>query len=164
MFRRIFPALALLVAVLLDTAVVPATPLHWLFPFFAFTSTVAMGLVLGRTRGALFGIVAGFLIDVTVSTPVGLMIVLYGLGGLASGLASHALRRTILFTVISAAACLVLFEGSMLIYSLIAGTDFAASQLAHAGWRVLLNTALVQLEYLLFNAALRPRAARYDRR
>jgi len=164
MFRRIFPALALLVAVLLDTAVVPATPIRWLFPFFAFTCTLAMGLTLGRTRGALFGIFAGLLIDITVSTPVGLMMVLYGLAGLASGLASHVLRRTILFTVISAAACLLVYEAAMLIYSLVAGTDFTAAQLARAGWRVLLNTGLVQLEYLLFGAVLQPRAARYDRR
>ena len=164
MFRRLFPALTLLAAVLLDTAVVPATPIRWLFPFFTFTATVAMGLVLGRTRGALFGIFAGLLIDITVSTPVGLMMTLYALGGLAAGLAGRALRRTILFTVISAAGCLLLFEGAMLIYSLVAGTDFAVSQLLHAMWRILLNTALVQLEYLIFNAAMRPRTARYDRR
>lgn len=164
MFRRLFPVLTIILALVADTSVVPMITSGWIYPLFAYTSVLTFGLLLGRTRGALYGIIAGILIDTTASLPFGLMTVLYALGGFFSGFAGRKLRRNILSTVLAPMICLVALEAGMLAYSAIAGADFYAAQLGRAGVRVLINTALIQIEYLLYNAACRPQSARYETR
>ncbi|MDO4739042.1 MAG: rod shape-determining protein MreD [Eubacteriales bacterium] len=164
MFRRIFPFLAVLLFVVADTSVVPMAAQGWLYPLFGYTAVLTFGLLLGRTRGALYGIIAGLLVDVTSSIPFGLMTVLYAVGGFASGFAGRKLRRNVLSTVLAPLACLLVFEAGMLCYAAIAGMDFAPVLLYRAGARILVNVVLVQLEYLLFDLVCRPKTSRYETR
>ena len=92
------------------------------------------------------------------------MTVLYALSGFASGLAGRKLRRNLLSTVLAPLMCLALFEIAMLGYSALAGSDFYIAQLGRAGVRILINVALVQLEYLAFNAVCKPQTSRYEMR
>lgn len=164
MFRRLFPVLTVILLLIADTSVVPILSPGWLHPLLSFTAVLTFGLLLGRTRGALYGIIAGFLIDVTASLPFGLMTVMYALGGFTAGFAGRKLRRNLFSTVLAPALCLFLYEAAMLGYSALAGSDFYAAQLGRAGVRILINTALVQVEYLVFNAVCKPHSARYEMR
>lgn len=164
MFRRFFPVLICVLFLVIDTSVVPLLTPGWLHPLLAFTAVLAFGLLLGRTRGALYGIIAGFLLDTSCSLPFGLMTTLYALGGFTVGFAGRKLRKSIFSTVLSPAICLLVFEAAMLGYSALAGSDFYAAQLLRALIRILLNTAIVQIEYLAFNAVVRPKSVRYETR
>jgi len=163
-FRRLFPVLAVVFLAVADTSVVPLIASGWIYPLLAYTAVLTFGILLGRTRGALYGIVAGFLLDTTSGIPFGLMSVLYGLGGYAAGLAGRKLHRNVLSTLIVPAVCLILFEAGMLAYSAIAGSDFYTAQLGRAAVRTLINTAIVQVEYIVFNAICRPQTGRYEMR
>lgn len=164
MFRRVFPVLAVVLLAAADTSVVPVLSSGWIYPLLSYTSVLTFGLLLGRTRGALCGIVAGLVIDTTVGLPFGLMTVLYGLGGYAAGFAGRKMRRNILNTLIVPLICLALTELGMIAYSAIAGADFYAAQLGRAGIRTLINVALVQVEYILFHLICQPQTGRYEMR
>lgn len=164
MFRRLFPALTVIFLMLVDTSVIPVITSGWIYPLMAYTAVLTFGLLLGRTRGALYGIIAGLLLDITAVLPFGLMTVLYALSGFASGLAGRKLRRNILSTVLAPLMCLVLFELAMLGYSALAGSDFYLAQLGRAGVRILINVAIVQLEFLVFSAVCKPQTSRYEMR
>ncbi len=162
--RKFFPTLIVILTLILDTSVVPLIGGGWAHPLLALTSVLTLGLLLGRTRGALYGIIAGFLLDATTALPFGLMTVLYALCGAGAGFAGRLLRRNILNTILAPGLCLILFEIGMLAYSALAGNEFYIAQLGRAGVRVLINTALVQAEFLLYNAVCRPEQVRYDMR
>lgn len=164
MFRRMFPVLIIVLFLVIDTSVIPIITAGWIYPLMAYTAVLTFGLLLGRTRGALFGIIGGLLMDVTASVPFGLMTVFYALGGYAAGFAGRKLRRSILSTVLSPMICLIVFEIAMLGYSALAGSDFYPALLGRAGVRILINTAVVQIEYLAFNVVCRPTTARYEMR
>lgn len=164
MFRKLFPILAVIALAAADTSVVPIIAEGWVYPMLAYTAVLTFGILLGRTRGALYGIIAGLLIDTTAGLPFGLMTVLYGLGGYGAGFAGRKLHRNVLSTLIVPAACLILIEAGMIAYSAIAGSDFYLALLGRACVRVLINTALVQVEYIAFNAVCRPQTGRYEMR
>lgn len=164
MIRRILPPAILLLALLVDTSVVPALTDGWLVPMLAYTSVLSLGLLLGRTRGALHGLAIGLILDITVGMPVGLMTVLYALGGFTAGFAGRKLRRNLLSTVLAPLICLMVFEMCMLAYGFVAGSAFTVSLLSKALGRILLNTLIVQAEYLAYGALLKPRAKRYETR
>ena len=164
MLRRIFPVLIIILFMIVDTSVIPVITAGWIYPLMAYTAVLTFALLLGRTRGALYGLIGGLLLDTTASLPFGLMTVLYGFGGFAAGFAGRKLRKSILSTVLAPMLCLIVLEGGMLIYSALAGSDFYNAQLGRAGIRILINTALVQIEYILFNLVCRPKSVRYESR
>ena len=164
MFRRLFPVLMIILFLIVDTSVIPVITTGWIYPLMAYTAVLTFALLLGRTRGALYGIIGGLLLDTTASLPFGLMTVFYALGAFTAGLAGRKLRRSILSTVLAPMFCLTVFEAAMLGYSALAGSDFYPAQLGRAGIRILINTALVQVEYILFSFVCRPRNARYETR
>ena len=164
MFRRILPVLIIILFLIVDTSVIPILTTGWIYPLMSYTAVLTFALLLGRTRGALYGIISGLLLDTTASLPFGLMTVLYGFGAFAAGFAGRKLRRSILSTVLAPMLCLVVLEGGMLIYSALAGSDFYGAQLGRAGIRILINTALVQIEYIVFNLICQPKSARYESR
>ena len=68
MFKRIAPILSVLIALILDTAVIPqlysgifAIPL-------SLPVVIAIGILLGRARGMLYGLISGLLIDISAGT------------------------------------------------------------------------------------------------
>lgn len=164
MIRRILPPLILLLALLIDTSVVPMITGGWLVPMIAYTSVLSLGLLQGRTRGALYGLAIGLALDIAVSLPVGLMTVLYALGGFTAGFAGRKLRRNLLSTVLAPLICLTVFEMCMLAYGFVAGSAFMLSLVPKTMGRILLNVLIVQAEYLAYGALLKPKAKRYETR
>ena len=81
MIRRILPFVLIAIVFLLDSAVLPALTSFWLVPVFGMVLVHCLGLLLGRARGLLYGMIMGLLVDITVSTPLGLMTVIYALLG-----------------------------------------------------------------------------------
>ena len=59
MFRKLFPWFITLFMALVDTSVVPFLTNSPFTPLFSLTTIVALGLLLGRRRGALLGLMAG---------------------------------------------------------------------------------------------------------
>ena len=164
MFRRLFPVLTVFLLVIADTSVIPVLAHGWIYPLLTYTAVLTFGLLLGRTRGALYGIIAGLLLDITAGLPFGLMTVLYALSGFGAGFAGRKLRRNILSTLLVPLMFLTAMELAMLGYSALAGSDFYIAQLGRAGVRIAINAALVQLEYLLFGMICKPQSARYELR
>lgn len=162
--RKYLPFLFILLAVLFDTAVFPVITDTWLYPLTALTSVIALGLLLGRTRGALFGMVAGILLDTTTSLPFGLMIVLYTIAGAGVGFAGRLLRKGFLSTLLIPLCCLVLFEIGMMGYATLAGSDFSFALVRRAGIRALLNTGLSLGWFWLYGRCLTPDQVRYTAR
>ena len=68
MLRRLSPLIATLLAMLLDTAVIPIL-YHGTYTFpLTLVIVLCIGLLLGRLRGLLFGMIGGVLIDISTGT------------------------------------------------------------------------------------------------
>lgn len=69
MFRRLTPILAVIISVLLDTAVIPML-YHgaYLVPL-SLIIIMAISVQLGRIRGVLYGLIAGIMLDISCGTP-----------------------------------------------------------------------------------------------
>ena len=161
MIRRILPFLLIAAVFLLDTAVLPALTASWLVPVFGLVLVHSLGLLLGRARGVLYGLIAGLLVDITVSTPLGLMTVVYALMGYAGGWFGRMLWRSPLAPVISAAACFTLYEFVMDIYLVMMSMQSDARLFLHSLVRVPIYVALVYGAWFLLNKLLRPSHSRF---
>lgn len=156
MLRRILPPLIVAFTFFLDTSILPVFSTHWLMPLFALITVHTMGLLLGRTTGALYGMIFGLLADITVSTPLGLMTVFYALLGYVGGLFGRKLFRVFLAPAISAAVCFAVFELGMALYTTVAGAAFVTELFKRALIRLALDVALVQGLYMLYDWMIRP--------
>ena len=161
MFRRILPTILVILTLLLDTAILPVFLVPWWMPLFALLTVHVLGLLLGRTRGALFGMLAGLTVDISVSTPLGLMTLFYGLLGYAGGWFGRKLFRNPLAPVISAAVCFALFEMSMVGYTALAGAAFGTEMLAQALIRIAIDVALVEGMYVIYDWLIKPSRSRF---
>lgn len=164
MFRRILPPLLVAFTILLDTVILPVFFGHWLMPLFALITVHTLGLLLGRTRGTMYGMITGILVDISVSTPLGLMTTFYGLLGYAGGWFGRAMFRHPLAAVISAAVCFTVFELGMAAYATLASAVFSADMFYHALIRIALDVALVEGFYLLYDWLIKPSRSRYAKR
>ena len=142
MFRAILPPLLVAFMFLLDTAVIPVFCTHWLMPVFALITVHALGILLGRTRGALYGMICGLLVDISISTPLGLMTGFYGILGYAGGIFGHRMYRVVIAPMISAAVCFGVFEFGMALYTTIAAASFHVELFKHALIRLVLDVVL----------------------
>ena len=164
MFRRILPPILVALALLVDTAVIPVFSSHWLMPLFALITVHCMGLLLGRTRGLLFGMIAGLLADIAVSTPLGLMTLFYALMGYAGGWVGRQRFRTRFLPVISAAVCFTVFELAMAGYVTLASAAFNRLTFVHAFARIAVDVVLTEGFYLLYAWMIRPSRSRFAQR
>ncbi len=164
MFRRLFPYLTVAILACIDTSVIPVLTNTWLVPLLAFTACIAFGLILGPLRGSMIGLWGGLLFDSTCAVPFGLLTTLFIICSLLSGFAGKYMRRNRLASIICAVVCLFLFESVMLLAVLIYGRDLSGHLFARAGWRLLMNTVIVQAEYLLFGLICREKTIRYETR
>lgn len=164
MLRRIMPYILLLVAMLLDTAILPVLTDSPLVPVLTLVSVIALGLLMGRTRGALYGIIGGLLTDVLVGYPLGLRTLLYLGCGYASGVAGRKFQRYAITPVVTPILCLAAYEGAMITYMYMLGQTIPWLFLRNALIRAGLETLLAQLLYLLFDKILKPSWSRYAAR
>ena len=151
----------MVLTLLLDTAVLPVFLTPWWMPLFALLTVHTMGLLLGRTRGSLFGMLAGLAVDISVSTPLGLMTLFYGLLGYAGGWFGRKMFRNPLAPVVSAAVCFTLFEMSMIGYTALAGASVGLEMLIHALIRIAVDVVLVEGMYVIYDWLIKPSRSRF---
>ncbi|MBO4299236.1 MAG: rod shape-determining protein MreD [Clostridia bacterium] len=161
MIRRILPFLLIAIVFLLDTSLLPALTDFWLVPVFGLALVHSLGLLLGRTRGVLYGMIMGLLVDITVSTPLGLMTAIYALMGYAGGWFGRVMWRSRLAPVISATACFALYEIVMDIYVVLMSLQFETGLLLRSMARLPVYVALVYGGQFLLNRLLRPSRSRF---
>lgn len=161
MFRRILPPLLVVFTLLLDTAVLPVFTNHWLIPLFALLTVHALGLLLGRTQGTLYGMIAGLLVDISLSTPLGLMTLFYGGLGYLGGWFGRAMLNHPLAPVISAVVCFTVFEFGMALYTIVASAAFSSELLIHALIRLVTDVVLVEGLYVLYDWLIKPSRSRF---
>ncbi|MEG1604726.1 MAG: rod shape-determining protein MreD [Clostridia bacterium] len=159
--RRFFPIILVLVTLLIDLSVVPSIAVHWAVPVFLLPTVIVLGLLLGRTRGLLYGMVGGLLVDILVGHPMGLMAILYLLIGYLAGVSGRKFQRYLLTVVLTPIVCLSIFEISIAIYQFISGQQMTFDNLVQALARIGMETLIAQLMYLLYNRLLRPTWQRY---
>lgn len=161
MFRKILPFLILLLTLLLDQTILPVFVEHWALPSFLFCSIIVLGLLLGRTRGLLYGLIGGLLTDVLVATPLGLLTLIYAGCGYLSGIAGRRFQRYVLTVAVTPLLCLLIREAGLAFYAYLAGQFLNNQTLSQALMRVGIETVLCQFIYLLYNVMLRPKWSRY---
>ena len=162
-FRKLFPWFITLFMALVDTSVVPFLTNSPFTPLFSLTTIVALGLLLGRRRGALLGLMAGLAVDILVNEPYGLMTIIFTGAGFVSGFAGRKFMNHMWTTVLTPVAVFALMEGILFLYQAFARAA-EIRLLAYGAARVGIQTAMVQVLYLLYNAILRPRLSRYGAR
>ena len=162
MFRRLLPFLLIFLLILLDATVLPLlTGDVWFLSTLTLTGTLALGLLLGRTRGVLYGMIAGLLLDILTATPLGLLTMLYSAAGYFSGWTMRRWPRNPLAPGLGAAVLLSLYELFLMGYLLLASGQFATSMFWRAGVRVLTGTAMTLLMRQLFDWLIKPNRSRF---
>ena len=116
MFRKLFPWFITLFMALVDTSVVPFLTNSPFTPLFSLTTIVALGLLLGRRRGALLGLMAGLAVDILVNEPYGLMTIIFTGAGFVSGFAGRKFMNHMWTTVLTPVAVFALMEGILFLY------------------------------------------------
>ena len=84
MLKKIAPPLAVLLSILLDTAVIPAFYCGRYLIALTLITVIGIGVVLGRMNGLLYGMITGLLLDVTAGT-LGMKFIPYMLIGFLIG-------------------------------------------------------------------------------
>lgn len=159
--RRFLPPILILVSALLDLAVLPVLIQSPYLPMMTLITTVELGLLLGRTRGSLFGMIGGLLIDLMTGYPMGLRTVMHIASGYVSGFAGRRFQRYILTPVVAPLLCFVGYEAVMAAYAALSGATVSGADLKDALIRVGIQVVLVQPLYLVFDRMLRPSWSRW---
>ena len=163
MLRRLAPLFAVLIAFLLDTAVLPVFYYgRYLVPL-TLMVVILTGIQRGRTQGMLYGLVAGLLLDVTAGT-LGLKLFPYVLIGFLIGffldqqpeidrsMKPRDRRQLMLVRIIWIAVLAFLHELALLIYQYFNTATFEWIYLRDLFIRVALLTALCLIAYAPFHA------------
>ena len=163
MLRRLAPLFAVLIAFLLDTAVLPVFYYgRYLVPL-TLMVVILTGIQRGRTQGMLYGLVAGLLLDVTAGT-LGLKLFPYVLIGFLIGFfldqqpeIDRSMQRRdrtqlLLVRAIWISVLLFLHELVLLIYQYFNTATFEWAYVRDLFIRVLLLTALCLIAYTPFHA------------
>ncbi len=154
--RRILSGLILLVAVLLDVTILPLFIHSQYLPNFTLLMVVSLGLRLGKTRGTLYGLTTGLLVDVSVGAAMGLntlTLILIGYGcGYLGRLRKHALQNGVLGYLLG----VMLYEIVHIAYLYLAGGYVVGAVLLSTLWRVLISVACGGLLYFLSGLWTRP--------
>lgn len=159
--RRFLPLILIFLSAILDLSVLPFLFSSPYLPMVTLMTAIVLGLLLGRTRGALYGMIGGLVIDLLTGYPMGLRTILYIAAGYASGVAGRRFQRYLLTPVLAPLLCLVGFEAVMGGYTAVAGAQLGGAEVRAALIRVALQVVLIQPTYLLFNRMLRPRWSRW---
>ncbi len=159
--RRFLPLILLLILVLLDLAVLPFLVQSQYLPMLTLIGTVEFGLLLGRTRGSLYGMIGGLLIDILTGYPMGLRTVLYIASGYVSGVAGRRFQRYVLTPVVAPLISFLGYETATGVYAWLSGAAVSGSDVRAALIRVAIAVVVVQPLYLLFDRILRPSWSRW---
>ena len=161
MIRKLLPPVLVVIAILLDFTVIPEFLQSAYLPLLTLVLVHALGLTLGRSRGALFGLIAGILVDISVSTPLGLMTVVATALGYLGGFFVRRVRRSPWWGVFSAALGFVGAELILNFYVILASGQISAGLLLAALIRVGLDILCVQAACFVLDRLLRPSRSPY---
>lgn len=162
--RRYLPAILLVLTVMIDISVIPMIGSQILSeygPLLTLCTVVSFGLLLGRTRGMLYGLIGGLLLDILVGYQFGLMSAVCIASGYLAGLAGRKYQRYVITPVAAPALCYLLFELVMIVYLYLAGGSLTLTVLRNALIRVAVDVIVTQGMYLLYNRLLKPSWSRY---
>ena len=167
MFRKILPPILVALTFLLDTVILPVFVSHWMMPLVALITVHVLGMQIGRTNGTLYGMICGLLVDITVSTPLGLMTMFYGALGYAGGwFARHLFRRINrkFIPLIAGAICFGVFEIGMAFYAILISATLNVQLLTNALIRLALDVALAEGLFIVYEWLIQPDWSRFARR
>ncbi len=159
--RRFLPVLLLIVSLMLDTSVVTQFWIARYAPLFTLMSVVVFGLLLGRTRGSMYGMIAGLLMDISIGQMLGLYTAQFLICGYLSGLAGRRYQRYVLTPVVMPLICFSLYELAMTITRYLSNGFFDTQTLRDGLIRVPVAVVMTQIIYLLYNRIFRPTWSRY---
>lgn len=163
MFRRnlIWPPVLVALTFFLDTVILPLFFDHWLLPLFALLTVHTLGLLLGRTTGTLYGMLAGLAVDISLGTPLGLMTLFYTSLGYLGGWFGRMMRRNPLAPVVSSLVCFSIFEIALVGYATVASAAFSLELFIHGLIRIPLDMVLIGFFYILYDWLIKPSRSRY---
>ncbi len=163
MLKRLLPAILLVVTLLLDMTVLPLFAASVYMPVFSLLLVHALGVTLGRSRGALYGLGTGFLIDILVSTPLGAMTLVSTLLGYLGGFFARRTLKNPLWGFLSAGIGFAGMEVFLNGYIILASGQISGALFTAALMRVMINVLLTQamiwLLIRIFNPSRSPYAA-----
>ena len=141
-------ALAIVAAVVLQSAVFARLPLPGCPPSLVLVLVVAIGLAAGATGGLAAGFGAGLLVDLLSDHPVGILALCFALAGFLAGLLEADVERTVLLPVVvvagSTAAVYLVYLGVLGLLGRTAA-DGAAGLLGTVAYDVVLTPFVVPL-------------------
>lgn len=161
MFRRLLPLLLLIVTLLIDISVVPMIWATRYVPMFSLMTVVVLGLLLGRTRGSMYGLIGGLMLDILVGSPLGLMAAIFVLCGFVTGIMGRRYQRYLLTPVIAPLICFGLYELVLIGYLYLAGARIETTVFRDALIRASIAVICTQLMYLLYDRILKPSWSRF---
>lgn len=164
MIRRILPFFLLALFFLLDITILPVLASHWLIPVFSLVLVHCLGLLEGRSRGTLDGLVLGLLIDITAGTPLGLMTALYAGMGYVGGWVGRTMWRNKLAPLFSAAFCFAVYELVMDVYVTFMAAQFDSMLFLRSLIRLPIYIALVLGGYYGLGRLMGSKRSHYARR
>jgi rod shape-determining protein MreD len=151
--RWLLAGVLLVLARVVDVAVLARSPLAELGPDLTLLVVVAFAVVEGRTTGAAVGLLAGLVADLTppVTGPLGLSALGYALAAVAAGRWRRVARRSVLAPAGAAAAAALVLGGVRLVAGAMAGgepstTALAGSVLTAAALALAVVPAVVALD------------------
>ncbi len=162
--RRYLPGILLVLTVMIDISVLPMIGPRVLTdyaPLLTLCTVATFALLLGRTRGMLYGLIGGLLLDILVGYQFGLMSAVCIAAGYLCGLAGRKYQRYVITPVAAPALCYLLYELAMIFYSYLAGSDPTWIMLRDALIRTALRVLITQGMYLLYSRLLKPSWSRY---
>lgn len=130
-------------------------------PMMTLITTIEFGLLLGRTRGSLYGMIGGLLIDLLTGYPMGLRTLLYISSGYVSGVAGRRFQRYLLTPVVAPLICFIGYEVALGTYAALSGASVGGADIRSALIRVAIQVVLIQPLYLLFDRMLKPSWSRW---
>ncbi len=167
MFRKILPPLLVALTFLLDTVILPVFVSHWMMPLFALITVHVLGMQIGRTNGTLYGMICGLLVDITVSTPLGLMTLFYGALGYAGGWFARQLFRKInrkFIPLIAGSVCFAVFEIGMAGYAVLISATMNMQLLTNALIRLAVDVAVTEGLFIVYEWLIQPNWSRFAQR
>ena len=161
MVKRVLPFVLIAAVFLLDSTILPMLTDFWLLPVFGLVTVHCLGLLLGRTRGALYGMILGLIVDIAVSTPLGLMTMIYTLLGYAGGWFGRVMWKNKLAPVISSAVCFTVYELFMDAYIVFLSAQLNGGLLMRSLARVPVYVGAVYAGQYLLGRLLKPSRSRF---
>lgn len=162
--RRYVPLILVALSMLIDTSVIPMTGVPQLMeylPMLTLMTVIALALQLGRTRGMLWGLASGLLMDIGVGYWFGLYsLVFVGIGYLA-GLIGRKRQRHLMTTVVVAALGLMVHELVMILVFYLTSARMPVEMLRPALIRVASGTVLTQPLYLAYGKWTQAKWSKY---